>query len=106
MQKQKIVIMKMDRNDRLIMMRALYAEFCANREAGRPNERHVALFLRLRENPPGKFSLNDDEYYLVRDALNYLRNERIAAGGYTDAADGALIHLAKAKPPLWPFRKY
>ena len=74
MRRSNIRIMKMNSNNRSILMRALYADFCANREAGLPNN-HLADF----------------------------RNQRIATGGYTDAADDALIKLFKAKPPLWPF---
>lgn len=39
---------------------------------------------------------------LARNSLNNLRNVRIAAGGYTEAADTALLKLVKAKPPFWP----
>ena len=58
---------------------------------------------KLHEIPPGKLPLDDAEFRLARNALNNLRNQRIATGGYTDAADDALIKLFKAKPPLWPF---
>ena len=36
MRRNNIRIMKMDRNNRSILMRALYADFCAKREAGLP----------------------------------------------------------------------
>ena len=103
MRRSNIRIMKMNSNNRSILMRALYADFCANREAGLPNN-HLADFIRkLHEIPPGKLPLDDAEFRLARNALNNLRNQRIATGGYTDAADDALIKLFKAKPPLWPF---
>ena len=98
-----IRIMKMDRNNRSILMRALYADFCANRAAGLPYGNLAALITKLHETQPGKLPLDDGEYRLARNVLNHLRNERIASGGYTDAADAALIKLFKAKPPLWPF---
>lgn len=96
-------IMKMDRNNRTVLMRALYADFCANREAGLPYGNLAALITKLHETRPGKLPLDDGEFRLARNALNHYRNERIASGGYTDAADAALIKLFKAKPPLWPF---
>ena len=102
MRKNDIRVMKMDRNNRSILMRALYSDFCANREAGRPNERHAALIMKVHNTPPGKLPLNGAEFRLARNSLNNLRNERIAAGGYTDAADAALLKLVKAKPPFWP----
>ena len=101
--RRNIRIMKMDRNNRSILMRALYADFCANRAAGRPYGNLAALITKLHETQPGKLPLDDAEYRLARSALNHLRNERIATGGYTDAADAALLKLVKAKPPLWPF---
>ena len=101
--RRNIRIMKMDRNNRSILMRALYADFCANREAGRPYDNLAALITKLHETQPGKLPLDDAEYRLARSALNHLRNERIATVGYTDAADAALVKLIKAKPPLWPF---
>lgn len=103
MRHNNIRIMKMDRNDRSILMRALYADFCANRAAGRPYGDLAALIIKLHETQPGKLPLDDAEFHLARNALNRLRSERIAAGGYTDAADAALVKLIKAKPPLWPF---
>lgn len=103
MRQHTIRIMKMDRNNRTVLMRALYADFCANREAGLPYNHLAALITKLHETPPGKLPLDDAEFRLARNALNHLRNERIATGGYTDAADAALVKLIKAKPPLWPF---
>ena len=100
MRKNDIRIMKMDRNNRSILMRALYADFCANREAGRPNERHAALIMKVHNTLPGKLPLNGAEFRLARNSLNNLRNARIAAGGYTDAA---LLKLVEAKRPFWPF---
>lgn len=96
-------IMKMDRNNRTVLMRALYADFCANREAGLPCDNLAALITKLHETQPGKLPLDDGEFRLARNALNHFRDERIASGGYTDAADAALIKLFSAKPPLWPF---
>ena len=59
--------------------------------------------MKVHNTPPGKLPLNGAEFRLARNSLNNLRNARIAAGGYTDAADAALIKLVKAKPPFWPF---
>ena len=101
--RRNIRIMKMYRNNRTILMRALYADFCANRAAGLSYDNLAALITRLHETQPCKLPLDDAEYRLARNALNHLRNERIATGGYTDAADAALLKLVKAKPPLWPF---
>ena len=103
MKRNNIRIMKMDRNNRSILMRALYSDFCANRDTGRPNEHYAALIIKIHNTPPGKLPLDCAEFRLARNSLNNLRNARIAAGGYTDAADAALRKLIRAKPPLWSF---
>ena len=51
-------IMKMDRNNRTVLMRALYADFCANREAGLPYGNLAALITKLHETRPGKLPLH------------------------------------------------
>ena len=103
MRQHPIRIMKMDRNNRTVLMRALYADFCANLEAGLPYGNLATLITKLHETRPGKLPLDDGEFRLARNALNHYRNERIASGGYTDAADTALVKLIKAKAPMWPF---
>ena len=103
MRQHPIRIMKMGRNNRTVLMRALYADFCANLEAGLPYGNLATLITKLHETRPGKLPLDDGEFRLARNALNHYRNERIASGGYTDAADTALVKLIKAKAPMWPF---
>ena len=51
--------------------------------------------------------VNRQEWRLIIEALNWLRNKLIAAGRYTDAVDEMLIKVAKAKPRkfgLWGWR--
>ena len=59
MHRSNIRVMKMDRNDRSILMRALYADFCANREVGLPYGHLAALITKLHETRPGKLPLDD-----------------------------------------------
>ena len=42
--------------------------------------------------------VNRQEWRLIIEALNRLRNKLIATGRYTDAVDEMLIKVAKAKP--------
>lgn len=56
MKRNDIRIMKMDRNNRSILMRALYADFCANRKTGRPNEHYAALIIKVHNTPAGQTS--------------------------------------------------
>lgn len=51
--------------------------------------------------------LNRQEWRLIIEALNRLRNKLIASERYTDAVDEILIRVAKAKPQksmLWGWR--
>lgn len=51
--------------------------------------------------------LNRQEWRLIIEALNRLRNKLIASERYTDAVDEMLIKVAKAKPRkfgLWGWR--
>ena len=41
------------------------------------------------------------EYRLAKAALNQLRTQRLAEGGYTDAVDDALTRLLHAHTPLF-----
>ena len=40
-------------------------------------------------------------YRLAKAALNQLRTQRLAEGGYTDAVDDALARLLRAHTPLF-----
>ena len=85
MHRSNIRVMKMDRNDRSILMRALYADFCANREVGCP----MAIWPRssrscIRPGPAScRWTMPSSAWPAI--PLTICRNERIAAGGYTDA---------------------
>ena len=48
--------------------------------------------------------LNRQEWRLIIEALNRLRNKLIATGRYTDAVDEVLIKVAKAKPRKYRLR--
>ena len=93
-------VMKMDRNDKSILIRALHARYRTLKANGRPCEEVGHLILRIDATAPGRLCLGDTEYLLARNALNDLRNQRIASGGYTDAADAALANLLRAKVPF------
>lgn len=95
---------KMNRNDKSILIRALHASYRAQKEQGQPRPAEGDLLLRIHATEPGRLSLNDEEYHMAFSALNRLRNERLATGGCTDAADAALSRLAHVKQPCWLFR--
>ena len=50
--------------------------------------------LKINSLPADKrASFSTDEIRLMRTAINQLRNERLAKGQYTDAADDMLLKL-------------
>ena len=60
------------------------------------------LILRVNDLPAGgKLTLTAAEYRLAKAALNQLRTQRLAEGGYTDAVDDALTRLLHAHTPLF-----
>ena len=42
-------------------------------------------------------ALTDNEYSLITNSLNYLKNDLIAQGRYTDAIDDVLVEFIGAK---------
>lgn len=92
-----------DRNDKSILIRALHAQYRERKAKGKSYTEIGQLILRIDATAPGRLCLGDDEYLLARNALNDLRNQRIASGGYTDAADAALANLLRAKVPFHLF---
>lgn len=96
-------VMKMDRNDKSILIRALHAQYRERKAKGKSYTEIGQLILRIDATAPGRLCLGVAEYLLARNALNDLRNQRIASGGYTDAADAALANLLRAKVPFHLF---
>ena len=93
-------VMKMDRNDKSILIRALHAQYRERKYKGKSYTEIGRLILRIDATAPGHLRLGDAEYLLARKALNDMRNQRIASGGNTDAADAALANLLRAKVPF------
>ena len=64
------------------------------RELGHSTEEVGKLILKINSLPADKrASFSTDEIRLMRTAINQLRNERLAKGLYTDAADDMLLKL-------------
>ena len=69
--------------------------FCGGQFAGLYSQ-------RVNDLPAGgKLTLSAAEYHLAKAALNQLRTQRLAEGGYTDAVDDALTRLLHAHTPLF-----
>ena len=87
---------KLDRANKSILLRALGDVYYGQRANG------GRLILRVNDLPAGgKLTLTAAEYRLAKAALNQLRTQRLAEGGYTDAVDDALTRLLHAHTPLF-----
>ena len=89
---------KLDRANKSILLRALGDVYYGQRARGGSAEETGRLILRVNDLPAGgKLA----EYRLAKTALNQLRTQRLAEGGYTDAVDDALTRLLHAHTPLF-----
>lgn len=93
---------KLDRANKSILLRALGAVYYHQRADGGSTDATSQLILRVNNLPAGgKLTLTTAEYQLAKSALNRLRTQRLAEGGYTDAVDDALNRLIHAHTPLF-----
>ena len=93
---------KLDRANKSILLRALGAVYYHQRAGGGSTDATSQLILRVNDLPAGgKLTLTAAEYQLAKTALNQLRTQRLAVGGYTDAVDDALTRLLRAHTPLF-----
>ena len=76
--------------------------YYGQRARGGSAEETGRLILRVNDLPAGgKLTMSAAEYRLAKAALNQLRTQRLAEGGYTDAVDDALTRLLHAHTPLF-----
>ena len=84
------------------LSQALGNVYYGQRANGGSTEVTGRLILRVNDLPAGgKLTLSAAEYRLAKAALNQLRTQRLAEGGYTDAVDDALTRLLHAHTPLF-----
>ena len=77
-----------------ITLKALAPYYYQQRKLECSTEFVGKLILKIDALPADKrASFSADEIHLMRAALNQLRNERLAKGRYTDAADDMLLKL-------------
>ena len=85
---------KLTRANKSILLKALAPYYYRERALGHNTEKSGRLILKIDSLPADKrASFSTDEIRLMRTAINQLRNERLAKGQYTDAADDMLLKL-------------
>ena len=85
---------KLTRANKSILLKALAPYYYQERELGHSTQEVGKLILKINALPADKratFSI--EEIFLMRKTINRLRNERLAKGQFTDAADDMLLKL-------------
>ena len=85
---------RLTRANKSIMLKALAPYYYQQRALGYNTEKTGRLILKINALPADKkATFSTEEIYLMRTTVNQLRNERLAKGQYTDAADDMLLKL-------------
>ena len=85
---------KLTRANKSITLKALAPYYYQEKALGRSTQESGMLILKINALPADKkASFSAEEIHLMRITLNQLRNERLAKGQYTDAADDMLLKL-------------
>ena len=85
---------KLTRANKSILLKALAPYYYQERAHGHSTEFVGKLILKIDSLPADKkATFSAEEIFLMRKTINRLRNERLAKGQYTDAADGMLLKL-------------
>ena len=85
---------KLTRANKSITLKALAPYYYQQRALGYGTQEVGKLILKIDSLPTDKkATFSTEEIFLMRTAINRLRNERLSKGHYTDAADDMLIKL-------------
>ena len=85
---------KLTRANKSVLLKALAPYYYREKALGHSTEKPGRLILKINALPVDKkTNFSPDEIRLMRTTVNQLRNERLAKGQYTDAADDMLLKL-------------
>lgn len=85
---------KLTKANKSIMLKALAPYYYRERALGHSTQEIGKLILKIDSLPADKkATFSTEEIFLMRKTINRLRNERLAKGQYTDAADDMLLKL-------------
>ena len=85
---------KLTRANKSITLKALAPYYYREKALGHSTQEIGELILKINSLPADKrASFSVEEIHLMRTTLNQLRNERLAKGQFTDAADDMLLKL-------------
>lgn len=85
---------KLTRANKSILLKALAPYYYQQRALRRSTGLVEKLILKINALPADKkASFPTEEIFLMRSTINQLRNDQLAKGQYTDAADDMLLKL-------------
>ena len=85
---------KLTRANKSITLKARAPYYYQQRALGHSTEKPGRLILKINSLPADKkATFSTEEIYLMRTTVNQLRNDQLAKGQYTDAADDMLLKL-------------
>ena len=85
---------KLTRANKSILLKALAPYYYQQRALGHNTEKTGRLIPKINALPADKkASFSAEEIFLMRSTINQLRNDQLAKGQYTDAADDMLLKL-------------
>ena len=85
---------KLTRANKSIALKALAPYYYRERALGHSTQEIGELILKINSLPADKkATFSTEELFIIRTTINRLRNERLAKGQYTDAADDMLLKL-------------
>ena len=85
---------KLTRANKSITLKALAPYYYQQRALGHNTEKPGRLILKINSlSADKKASFYAEEVFLMRSTINQLRNDQLAKGQYTDAADDMLLKL-------------
>ena len=85
---------KLTRANKSILLKALAPYYYQERKLVHSTQESGRLILKINALPADKkATFSAEEIHLMRTTINQLRNERLAKGQYTDAADDMLLKL-------------
>ena len=85
---------KLTRANKSITLKARAPYYYQQRALGHSTEKPGRLILKINSLPAAKkATFSTEEIRLMRTTVNQLRNDQLAKGQYTDAADDMLLKL-------------
>lgn len=85
---------KLTRANKSILLKALAPYYYREKALGHSTEKPGRLILKINSLPADeRASFFVEEIHLMQSTINQLRNDQLAKGQYTDAADDMLLKL-------------